>query len=174
MPVCQQSMETYPLTRVFPGFRAGAWVQEAQGGGLGASRELSHKEGLLVCRVNYGRLGRTASQKGPCPSLFCYIHLSGSVETAEKKHTATLEACLGEEAGPEEGEMALPSEIPVAAHLLIKHQKEHACFFPSAATAISSTSVGGWVAFKLNIFIQDQMKSCLFALGSVSSVRAEL
>ena len=82
-------------------------------------------------------------QKGPCPSLFYYVHLSRSVETAEVKCTATLEASLGEEAGREEGEMALPSEIPVAAHLLIKHQKEHACFFPSVATAISSTSVSG-------------------------------
>lgn len=44
---------------------------------------------------------------------------------------ASLEEC-------EEREMALPSEIPLAAHLLIK-QKELACFFPSVATAISST-----------------------------------
>lgn len=37
--------------------------------------------------------------------------------------------------------MVLLSEMPVAAHLLIKHQKERACFFPSAAAAIGSTSV---------------------------------
>lgn len=56
---------------------------------------------------------------------------------------ATLETALEGEAVCEEGEMALPSEIPVEAHLLIKYQKEHACFFPSVATAISSTSVSG-------------------------------
>lgn len=37
--------------------------------------------------------------------------------------------------------MALPSEIPLAAHVLIKHQREHAFSFPSVTTAISSTSV---------------------------------
>lgn len=47
-----------------------------------------------------------------------------------------LEASL---VGCEEREMALPSEIPLAAHLI--KQKEHACFFPSVATAVSSTSV---------------------------------
>jgi len=82
-------------------------------------------------------------QKGPCPSLSSYIYLPRSVQRAEAKCMATLEASLGEEAGCEEGEMALPSEIPMAAHLLIKHQKEHACFFPNASTAISSTSVSG-------------------------------
>lgn len=77
-------------------------------------------------------------QKDPCPSLFCYMSLCMSVKWAKTKDMTALEASLE---GCEETEMALPSEMPLAAHVLIKHQREHACFFPSVATAISSTSV---------------------------------
>lgn len=69
-------------------------------------------------------------EKRLCPSLFYYTDLSGGVEAGETSCTATLEASLGKEAGCEKGEMALSSEIPLAEHLLIKLQKEHAFFLP--------------------------------------------
>lgn len=92
--------------------------------------------------MNYEKLACAVPQRGLVP-LFHYTYLSRSVEIAEMKCMATLEAALEGEMEREEGEMALDSQIPVASHLLIKHQKEHTCFFPSVATAISSTSVSG-------------------------------
>lgn len=82
----------------------------------------------------------------------------------------TLEASLE---GCEEREMALPSEIPLAAHLLIEHQREHACFFPSVATAISSTSV--WLScFQVEHF-HTRPNEELFICSQLSvSVKAEL
>lgn len=82
-------------------------------------------------RKNSERLGCTAPKS--CLVLLFSSTLPGRVEEAKTNCTTNLEASLGKEAGCEEGKIALPSEIPVAAPLLIKHQKEHACFFPSVA-----------------------------------------
>lgn len=62
-----------PLIPFFPEFRVGAGVQEASWGGSGACRELSHKEGIQVCGMNYERLGCSAPKRGffpPFPTTY--------------------------------------------------------------------------------------------------------
>lgn len=82
--------------------------------------------------MNSGRLGCAASKRG-LVLPFSTTQTSRGVEAGEISCTATLEASLGKEAGCEKREIALPSEIPLAEHVLIKLQKEHAFFLPQCS-----------------------------------------